>query len=337
MVTRNDVARMAGVSAATVSYVLNKGPRPVSAETRERVLRVIHDLDYKPNAVARNLRMQRTSTLGMLLPDIQNPFYAEVTRGVEAIAFENGYKVILCHSGYSIERELDYIETLQMERVAGVIWIPSAANMEPYENLVANHIPTVVIDRSLIGYKVPSVVADNYRGGYIATEHLIKLGHRRIAAITRPVEMSHSQKRIQGYIAAHEHYGIPFDQQLIVPGGYWLENGRQAFNRLMQITPRPTAIFAYNDIMAIGSLRAAHQSGLSVPKDISIVGFDDIPQADFTCPSLTTVSMPIFDMGRRGSQLLLRLIAGEKIPTENEPPMDVKLVVRESSGPVPEN
>ena len=333
MVTRNDVARLAGVSAATVSYVINNGPRPVSVDTRERVLRVIHDLDYQPNALARNLRMQRTSTLGLILPDIQYPFFSEVTRGIEAVARENGYKLILCHSGYSVERELEYIDTLQMERVAGVIWIPASPDMEPYNKLLSYGMPTVVSDRIVTGHNVVFVAVDNFRGGYIATEHLIQLGHRRIGVITLPIGMSFSQRRLEGYRAALEEYDIPFDGHLLVHGGYCLENGFEAFNQLIQVTPRPTAIFSFNDIMAIGALRAAHKSGLKVPADISIIGFDNIPQADFITPALTTVNQTKFGVGRRATELLLRLIDGESVDVGNEPLLGVELVIRESTGP----
>ncbi len=335
MVNRNDVARFAGVSPATVSYVVNNGPRPVANETRERVLRAIKQLNYQPSAVARNLRLQRTSTLGLVLPDMQNPYFAEVTRGIEAVAFENNYTVILCHSDYSYERELQYIDTLRMQRVAGVIWIPATDRMEAYNKLVSYDMPTVLVDRYVTGQKVPAVVVDNFRGGYIATEHLIQLGHRRIGAIVRPVELSHSQGRLRGYMAALRDQGLEVDQALIAPGGYYLENGRRAFRQLMEQNPRPTAIFAYNDIMAIGALRAAHQYGLRVPDDLSIIGFDDIPEADFTCPALTTVSQAKFDMGRRGAELLLQMIEGGDLPALDAPLLVPRLVVRESTGPAP--
>ena len=225
MVTRNDVARLAGVSPATVSYVINNGPRPVAAETREKVLQVINELNYQPSLVARNLRMQRTSTIGLVLPDIQNPYFSEVVRGIEAVAFENNFTLILCHSAYSVERELKYIDTLKMQRVAGVILIPATASKEAYDKLIGYGVPTVILDRFVVGYKVNSVVVDNFHGGYIATEYLIKLGHKRIGAITRPIELSHSQQRIQGYMAALKDYHLPFSEDLIAPGGYWLENG----------------------------------------------------------------------------------------------------------------
>ena len=335
MVTRNDVARLAGVSPALVSYVLNNGPRPVSEKTRARVLKAIRELDYQPSAVARNLRLQRTSTLGLILPDTQNPYFSEVTRGIEWIAFENDYTVILCHSGYSLERELQYVNALRMQRVAGVIWIPATASLEPYNRLVKFGVPTVLLDRFIPGQNVMAVVADNFRGGYLATQHLIQLGHRRIGAISRPVNLSHSQERIHGYLAALREAGIPIDECLISPGGYWLENGRKAFERLMALEEPPTALFAYNDIMAIGALRAAHQHGLKIPDDFSIVGFDNIPEADFTSPALTTISQPKFDMGRTGTELLLRLISGESPGIESLSPLEVSLIIRESTGRAP--
>ena len=335
MVTRNDVARLAGVSPALVSYVLNNGPRPVSENKRARILQAIRELDYQPSAVARNLRLQRTSTLGLILPDTQNPYFSEVSRGIEWIAFENRYTVILCHSGYSLKRELQYIDTLRRQRVAGVIWIPATANLEPYHRLVKFGVPTVLLDRSIPGSSVPAVVADNFRGGYLATQHLIQLGHRRIGSISRPVDLSHSQGRIHGYLAALGDNGIPIDERLIAPGGYLLEDGRKAFKQLMGLEDPPTAIFAYNDIMAIGALRAAHQVGLHVPDDFSIVGFDNIPEADFTCPALTTISQPKFDMGRTGTELLLKMISGASCPLDNLQPLDVDLVIRESTGPAP--
>jgi LacI family transcriptional regulator len=335
MVTRNDVARLAGVSPALVSYVLNNGPRPVSEKTRLRVEKAIRELDYQPSAVARNLRLQRTSTLGLILPDTQNPYYSEVTRGIERIAFEKDYIVILCHSGYSLERELQYVDALRMQRVAGVIWIPATASLEPYNRLVRFGVPTVLLDRFIPDQNLPAVVADNFRGGYLATQHLIQLGHERIATITRPITLSHSHGRIKGYIAALNEAGISMDECLIVPGGYWFENGRAAFERLIALKDPPTALFAYNDIMAIGALRAAQQHGLKIPDDFSIVGFDNIPEADFTSPSLTTISQPKFDMGRTGTEWLLKIISKESSPMEEVPPLDVELIVRESTGRAP--
>jgi LacI family transcriptional regulator len=334
-VTRDDVARAAGVSTATVSYVVNNGPRPVSEETRKKVLKVIKNLGYRPNTIARNLRRQRTSTLGLILPDTYNPYFAEVARAVEQTAFDRGFTVILCHSDYTLERELHYVDVLQAERAAGVIWFPATGNAEPGNRLAEYDIPLVVLDRSVEGMQASAVVADNFRGGYLATQHLIDLGHHRIGCITRPFELHHSQERARGYRAALEDHGFSPDERLTVRGGFRLDDGCQAARTLLSMELPPTAIFAYNDFMAIGALRAAVECGLKVPEDLSIVGFDDIPQSAFTCPALTTIRLPKHEMGCKGAELLLDLIDGKSPPAERSAPLDVKLIVRESSGQAP--
>lgn len=328
------MAERANVSVATVSHVINQ-TRPVSDELRQRVLAAMARLDYQPNALARSLRRQRTSTLGLIIPDTYNPYFAEVARGIEQVAFERDFTVILCHSDYSPDRELQYVDVLRAERAAGAIWIPATEDREAALRLIEYEVPLVVLDRRVTNIRCPAVVADNLRGGYVATEHLIALGHQRIGCIARPVGLSHSQDRILGYQAALHDHELANDETLIARGGFRLEDGYQATFRLLDSEPPPTAIFAYNDIMAMGALRAAHERGLQVPRDFSIVGFDDIPQAAFACPALTTVSQPKFDMGRRGAELLLDLIAGKTPPAETDAPLEVQLVIRESTAQTP--
>jgi LacI family transcriptional regulator len=330
-ITRDDVARAAGVSPATVSYVINNGPRPVAPETREKVLAAIRELGYQPNAVARNLRLQRSSTIGLILPDTHNPYFAEVARGVEQVAFEQGYTVMLCHSDYNPEREIQYVNVLFAERAAGVIWFPSVNSSEPAQRLSSFGIPLVVLDRFVPGLQCPTVVANNFRGGYMATKHLIELGHESIACISRPNELYHSQERVRGYLTALQDHHLASSKELIVKGGFRLEDGRAATFKLLNFKHPPTAIFAYNDFMAIGALRAASERGLRVPEDLSIVGFDDIPQSAFTVPALTTIRQPKLDMGRRGTELLINLIDCKSPPTEAEAPLDVELIIREST------
>jgi LacI family transcriptional regulator len=295
-VTRNDVATAAGVSPATVSYVVNNGPRPVATETHQKVMDVIQELGYKPNALARSLRLQRTSTLGLILPDTSNPYFAEVVRGVEQYAFEYGYTVILCHSDYSVEREIQYVNVLHAERAAGVIWFPATADPKPALMLADYEIPMVVLDRTVPGIKCPSVLADNYKGACLATQYLIDLGHRDIGCIARPFDLQHSQERVKGFLATLSENGLFVDPPRIVKGGFRLEDGRIAALQLFDQYPTITAIFAYNDFMAIGAMRAAHERSLRIPQDLSIVGFDDIPQAQFTCPALTSVQLPKLEM-----------------------------------------
>lgn len=331
-VTRDDVARVARVSPATVSYVVNNGPRPVAPETRKRVLQAIKRLDYKPNAIARNLRLRRSATIGLIVPDTHNPYFAEVARGVEQMASENDLTVILCHSDYKLERELHYVDVLRTERAAGVIWFPATNSPEPALQLDSYGMPLVVLDRTASEVQAPAVIADNFLGGYLATKHLIDLGHRVLSCITRPEALHHSSERLRGFRSALAEHNINLDESLIISGGFHLEDGRAAAERLMRHSSGPTAIFAYNDIMAIGALRAAYEMGLKVPDDFSIVGFDDIPQAAFTCPALTTVSQPKIEMGRQGVALMVDILHGKDVERGATPPLQVKLIVRESTG-----
>jgi LacI family transcriptional regulator len=299
-------------------------------------LEAIEALEYRPNAVARHLRRQCTTTIGLIVPDTCNTYFAEVAQGIEAVAFENNYMVMFCHSDYQLERELAYVDTLYAEQVAGVIIIPATSSTDSLKRLLKYNIPTVSLDRSAQGVEIPVVVANNYRGGYLATQHLLELGHRRIGCIARPVELSHAEERVRGHIAALSDAGVAYDQNLFARGGYRMENGRLAMNRLLDLPEPPTAVFCYNDMMAIGALRAARERGLGAPEDISIVGFDDITESAFTCPALTTIHQDKFEMGRQGMNLLLSLIQRESAVQDAEgEPLDVSLVVRESTGPAP--
>jgi LacI family transcriptional regulator len=333
VVTRDQIAKAAGVSAATVSYVVNNGPRPVSEETRRRVLAVIESMGYTPNVIARNLRLQRSNTIGLIIPDTNNPYFAQVARGVEQMATENGLTTVLCHSSYSLEAELRYVETLRSERAAGIIWFPATNSAEPALRIAEYGLPLVVLDRMTEGIPAAGIVADNYRGGICATEHLIGLGHRLIGCIARPTDLHHSSDRVRGYREALARHGCPTDEALIARGGFRLEDGYEAARRLLQVSPRPTGIFAYNDLMAIGALRAAYDLGLHVPTQLSIIGFDDIPEAAFTCPALTTISQPKLEMGRDGVGLLLDLIHERPVEAGHVLTLPVQLIIRESTGP----
>ncbi len=335
MVTRDDVARQAGVSPSTVSYVINNGPRSVSEATKEKVFQAVQTLGYRPNAVARNLRRQRTSSLGLIIPDIINPYFAQVAQGIEAVAFERNFTVVFCHTQYSLEQELKYLDHLYEERAAGVLWVPATGEIEPAQRLIDYGLPTVLIDRVLDGIEMPAVVADNYRGGYIATKHLLSLGHRRIGCIARPVRLSHSRERVQGYQTALKDAGIAFDERLVAAGGYRLENGYEAIQYLLGLEDPPTAVFTYNDIMAIGATRALRERGMDVPRDFSVVGYDDIPDAAYTCPALTTVRQAKYEMGAKGIELLFKIMDGEIVDPQVKESVSVELIERESTGPVP--
>jgi len=332
--TRADVAHKARVSVATVSYVINDGPRPVAKATRDRVLRVIRQLDYRPSEVARSLRLQKTRTIGLILPDTANPFYAALAKGVEDTGFSHGYSVLLCHSDYDATREQAYAEVMITKQVDGVIYIQATPDATTVQRLLERRIPTVAVDREIPNLEIDCVVADNFKGSKAATEHLLKLGHRRIGCIVRASALSNATERVRGYQAAMAQAGLAATPDLLVSGGHGYEAGRKAMAQLLGVDPRPTAVLAYPDTMAIGAIRAALDVGLRVPGDVSIVGFDDIPASAFIHPSLTTVSMPKWEMGQRAAEVLLSRIQGGDA---GRPPqrlvLPTTLIVRESTAP----
>jgi LacI family transcriptional regulator len=332
--TRDDVARRAGVSAATVSYVMNDGPRGVSERARAKVLQAVRELGYRPDRIARSLRLQQAFAIGVILPDTNFTYYAELARAVEAVAFEHGAPVLVGYVPHTSERELQYAERLLSDRAAGVIWVPSTADGRAAQRLRALGVPLVVLERKVPGEsELPTILVDNYRGAYLATEYLIHLGHRRIGHITRDSDLSDGVEKLEGYYAALRDNKVPIDEALVSEGGFDQSAGRDCALGLLASASPPTAIFAYNDICAMGILRAAYEMGVEVPAELSVVGFDDIKESSFTCPALTTVSQPKFELGRMGAELLFRLIAGEQ-PEQTEPITEgVAVVERESAAP----
>jgi LacI family transcriptional regulator, galactose operon repressor len=331
-VTRDDVAARAGVTPSTVSYVINNGPRPVSTAARERVLKAIGELGYQPSDVARSLRSQRSMTLGLVIPNTANPFYAEVARAVEEVGFEHGYTVFLCHSSHLPERERRYAEMLRAKHVDGAIFHPTTADLEPLDLLSQAGIQAVVLERSVPGYHC--FVADERHGGYLATQHLLGLGHRRIGCVVRTADQTSSTARVEGYRAAMAEVGLPLDERLITESDFGFAAGAAAAGRLLDLPDRPTALVTHNDIIAIGAIKAASDAGLRVPADLSVVGYDDIAQAAYAVPALTTIAYPKHRMGRAAAQLLLSLLAGEETLPTATIVLPVQLVVRGSTAPL---
>jgi LacI family transcriptional regulator len=330
-VTRNDVAAHAGVTPSTVSYVINNGPRPVSAAARERVLKAIDELGYQPSDVARSLRTQRSMTLGLVIPNTANPFYAEVARAVEEVGFERGYTVFLCHSSHLPERERRYAELLRAKHVDGAIFHPTTADLGSLAVLSQAGIQVVVLERSVPGYHC--FVADERHGGYLATHHLLDLGHRRVGCIVRTGDMTSSAARVDGYRTALAEVGLPLDERLVAESDFGYAAGAAAAVRLLELPERPTALVTHNDIIAIGAIRAAADAGLRVPEDLAVVGYDDIAQAAYAVPSLTTIAYPKHRMGRAAAQLLLSLLAGEETIPPATVVLPVQLVARGSTAP----
>jgi LacI family transcriptional regulator, galactose operon repressor len=318
-VTRKQVAQRAGVSEATVSYVVNDGPRPVAAATRDRIQAAINELGYHPSDIARSLRLQRTSTIGLILPDTANPFYGEIARIIENASYAEGHTVILCNSNLDPVREREYIHILRAKRVAGLVIIPTGA--EGLELLRDTNICTVVLEYEIEG--AHCLVADDFQGGRAATEHLIGLGHQRIGCITRAGDTSSSRNRVQGYREALKAAMLPVDRNLIVETETSIGVGEAAAFHLLDQPEPPTAIFAHSDVIALGALSAVHKRGLRTPEDISVVGYDDIDEAPYFNPPLTTIAYPKQAMGEGAARLLINLI-------QNTTPLEPHITVLET-------
>ncbi|SEH01286.1 LacI family transcriptional regulator [Nonomuraea solani] len=301
MTTIYDVAREAGVSAATVSRVLN-GARTVDPAMVARVLTAVRELGYRPNAVARNLRRSRTTLWAVIISDIGNPFFTATVRGIEDVAQQAGYSVVLCNSDENPAKEETYVAAALSEQMAGVI-IASAGSVKAAKTLLDSPIPVVAIDRELPRGEVDTVVADNEAGARTATRHLVEAGFERIACITGPEGVSTADLRLRGYTEA-----LP-GEPVVLRTDYREQGGYDAMAALLSSPERPDAVFVANNLMTVGALRCLADQGVEVPREMGLVGFDEIPWADLVRPSLTTVAQPTYELGRMAARLLVDRIA----------------------------
>ena len=301
MTTIYDVAREAGVSAATVSRVLN-GARTVDPAMVARVLTAVRELGYRPNAVARNLRRSRTTLWAVIISDIGNPFFTATVRGIEDVAQQAGYSVVLCNSDENPAKEETYVAAALSEQMAGVI-IASAGSVKAAKTLLDSPIPVVAIDRELPRGEVDTVVVDNEAGARTAIRHLVEAGFERIACITGPEGVSTADLRLRGYTEA-----LP-GEPVVVRTDYREQGGYDAMAALLSSPERPDAVFVANNLMTVGALRCLAGQGVEVPREMGLVGFDEIPWADLVRPSLTTVAQPTYELGRMAARLLVDRIA----------------------------
>jgi LacI family transcriptional regulator len=332
MSTIKDIANRAGVSTATVSYVIN-GTRFVSEELRERVLAAVAELDYRPNAVAQSLRQKKTRTIGLIVPDNSNPFFAEVAKGVEDAGFEVGLSVILCNSDGSFDREQRYLKLLRDKQVDGLIFIATTPGADHLAGIIERAIPTVVFYREVPRLDVDMLLVDNLGGGRLATQHLIDLGHTRIACVAPASTNSPSALRVAGFRQAMESADLPVDEALIYRGDNRFASGLDGAEHLLATGKPFTAVFAGNDVMALGAIRAFQRRGLAVSGEVSVVGFDGIALGDFVTPSLTTIVQPRYEAGRTAFRLLLERIEEEYDGPPRRIGLETELIVRESSAP----
>jgi LacI family transcriptional regulator len=319
-VTIVDIARTLGVSAMTVSRALS-GSSEVSEQTRQRVLQCARELNYRPHPFARSLVTRKSSVVGIVIPDIAHSYFAEITRGVEDVLQAAGYDLLLCHSAMDQRRETSEIDTLIGSRVAGLIVASEQPEGDPgvFSELRRNRTPFVLVDRFFPGHPFASVRVDDVAVGRLATEHLISLGHRRIAHI-QGRQLSPGSLRYRGYRAALRRHRVAFDKQLVTTGAFNIDSGRQAMAALLKLDVQPTAVFAANDPMAIGAVYACRDAGLRVPEDMSIIGAGNIEGLHHPNPFLTTVDWPRIELGRAAAKLLLAQI--EK-PRQTETPEEI--------------
>ena len=320
-----DVAAKAGVSVATVSKVVN-GRYGVAKETVELVQAVIAEMGYESNLIAASLRSHRTNVLGILVPDFE-PFSAELLKGAALGAHGSGYE-LLSHSG----GDQHGWERRSLSRLGGTL-IDGAVLVTPTVLDARTIVPAVAVDPHFGPSSMPTIDADSFSGAQRATEHLIGLGHRRIAFLGGRSELDSAHLREAGYRAAMEEAGIPADPALIRESRYAPDRAAEITRDLLELPDRPTAIFAANDVTAIRAMQVAHEYGLSVPEDVSVVGFDDIPEASLAVPQLTTVRQPMQAMGRAAMEMLLDIING--VERETHVRMSTELILRESTAPPP--
>jgi len=329
-VTMKDVAKEAGVSYTTVSHVIN-GTRFVKPETEKRVQDALEKLDYRPNSVARSLRIGSTKTIGLIVPDASNLFFAEISRKIEDLGFKLGYSVILGNSDNDSKKQTNYINTLIAKQVDGVIFIATGGDVEVLESLHKNNIPVVIADRDVPLEFADVVLLDNETAGYEATKHLLDLGHKCIACITGPNYLSSSSKRVIGYKRALKEFGIPVNPELVRSSNFRFDGGMSTMTDLLESDCKPTAVFVLNDMMAIGAMAAIRKAGMSIPEDFSIVGFDDIELSSITTPPLTTIAQPFDNLAKQTIELLVGRIQGDCGDDHKRIILSAELIEREST------
>jgi LacI family transcriptional regulator len=308
-VTMADVAREADVSVMTVSRVVNEKGE-VSPATRQRVLDVIERLGYRPSGIARGLATKRTGTLGLVIPDVANPFFSDVARGAEHVAYAAGYNVFLCNTEEDPRRELAILQSLEEKRVDGLVLCSSRLEDEQLHAALDRHPTAVLVNRRLDGHDVGSVRVDNETGGRVVTQHLLQAGHRAMGFLAGPPISYGGRLRVRGYRAALEAAGFSYNAAWIRSCSPDVEGGKETATVLLADHPELTALICFNDLVAVGALQACADLDRRVPDDLAIIGFDDIPLASLVTPPLTTCRGPRYELGAQAMRLLLDQIDG---------------------------
>lgn len=331
-VSLHDIAQATGFSVSTVSRVLSNSDYPVRAATRQRVLDVAQEMGYRPNLSARSLRTDRTDTIGILVDDIMSPFVPPIVRGIQDSLDEHKIASLVVNSDWNPEREHEAISSLMSRPVDGIIFVEYSHRAQ-HKTLEQSGKPYLFVHRLFGAELQNSVVPDDEYGASLAVQHLCALGHRRIGFITGPSGWHNAHSRFVGYCAVLAEHGIRYDSALVQEGDWEFDSGYAAGRALLQVNPRPTAVFAANDLMALGSIYAVQDAGLKVPDDMAVIGYDNRDFTRIFRPQITTVSMPVYEMGHKAAELLVRQMQGGK-PVD-EVKVKGKLVVRETCGADP--
>lgn len=323
-----DVAQHVGVSSATVSRVISNhaGVRP---DVRTRVLAAMEELGYQPNRVARSLRVQRSHIIGLIISDIQNPFFIALVRAVEDMAYQHHFAVFLCNTDEDVEKEKLYIDLMRAERVAGVIISPSLEQDDPCKKLIETQVPVVVIDRKILDVAVDSVTVDNVQGAYTLIDHLIKDGHQRIGAVLGISTTTTGRERMTGYRQALAAHNLPFLPDIVRIGMPKDHVGYALTKELLALPVPPTALFTGNNLLTVGALRAIQEHELRIPDDIALVAFDGIAWMSIFQPELTRMEQPTYAIGQTAASLLLARIADKSHPVQ-QIILQPSLIVRQS-------
>lgn len=330
-ITIKDIARMAGVSTATVSKVLNGKDEKISDRTRNRIFELVDEYNYVPNRIASSLVTKKTKTLGLIIPNIANPFFPEIARGAEDLANERGYNLILCNTDDHLEKEETYIDMLEEKMVDGIIFTASSQRKDKLERLSKVKVPVITVDREVEGLATQGmIVVDNVYGAYEAVHYLVEAGYSKIVHITGPMSSKPARDRLEGMKQALSEKGLTLSSDQLFSGDFKSEWGYEAVNQLINEGTSFDAVFCGNDLIAIGVLKALREHRLKVPADIGLVGFDDIYMAKMLEPELTTVAQPNYEMGYKSAEMLIDMIEN-KLKEATPVVLNTRLIVRKST------
>ena len=326
--TMRDVAERAGVSKTTVSHVINE-TRFVEEETRQRVLQAIAELGYRPSVIARSLTTNRTQTVGVIVSDSSNYFFAEILRGIEDVLRPEGYALLVCNTAEILERESHYLDLLLRQQVDGIIAAATSQRWDILSEAEIADTPVVFLDREFEGLCGPFVGVDNTRGAYLGTTHLIECGHHRIGILAGFQRLSTMRERLAGFRQTLQEHSIPLNEEWVITSPLSIDAGQETMRQILTLPGHPTAVFASNNLLSLGALLAINEMGLRCPEKIALVGFDDHPWAAISDPPLTVVRQPAQQLGQVAAQMLITLINGEQLPAPRVI-LDCKLILRQS-------